>query len=262
MTFTNDLDDEIILREITEENKYIERITRANIKKSCIYIATILSGSLACTITQNPKYVIAGLATAGGVYLIDKTKNLITQRIIDAQNMRDLKNGNINSIKRRNKQNHQKYRLEHPSAFYKKDNQDIEEEIDALILEGPFPMAIFDSEKTTERLLHEYELYNRKYDLPKKTFYYDELLIFVIEIQKTLEKKGLPHRLYTYLTSYFKYILVKCLVIYKEDFSLEDLIDSIDLFTNIDYLPEEIEELKNNIRNKLNQEHRLTKNRK
>lgn len=255
MTFKNDLDNEILRMQICDQREMMYERTKAMTIRTYAALIPFAIGLSTCVIFDNPYFALLGL-TGVGINAFANTKPSLFPRSYKTllKEQMELEAGNWKALRRmQRKRDFQTGRLKinHADAYYNECKEEVEEKLEFPILEGPIPMAILNEEETTQRLLHEYDLYNKKYDLPERTIKEQELEVFVNSIYQALKKKGLPHRLYTYLTEYFKQVLTRRLVDFEEDFRIEDLLRYLYLWEQVDFTKEEIEQIEAQIREKL-----------
>ena len=254
MYFINDLDSKITIAELMEQRQMMREYTNRNFAKTTAYMTALAVSTVSSALTDNPYFLIGGGAIMVTSYAALKVKDAIfnyqaSKAMKEALLNQDVKV--IKNIRYRLSFYQAKLKINSPSAYYLRETEIVKEPIETTILEGPIPMAIFNPEETTNRLFYEYDLFHKKYDLPDLCIKKEEMTIFVDAIAQSLSSKNLPHRLYTYLTDYFQMILVKNLIRYNPQITINDLVNDLNLFTCIDFTEEEIEELKNNINKSL-----------
>lgn len=254
MNFTNDLDNEITIAQILEQRQMMHDYNIKTKQKNISLLALTTLGLTMSTITENPLYLVGGYAIFGGALVASKVHSIIISYKKDFNIYKSMLEGDTIAIKReryREKYRQGKIGFNSPYTYYLRETEIVNEPINTLILKGPIPMAIFNEEETTERLLYEYQQYQKKYLLPSLSLTKDELSILVSSVYRTLVTKNLPHRLYTYLADYFKITLATSLIRYDKELTINDLISSLDLFIYYDYSLDEIKGLQNEIKESL-----------
>lgn len=130
-----------------------------------------------------------------------------------------------------------------PSRFYRKEIEEIEKSF-GFESDNDLPVHFLPKDEVPAQVLDEYEMFNRKYDLPELKITEEELTIFVDKLEKWLKSKMLSHRIYFYTSEYFKRLLAKGLINYWDDLTTDKLTSYLDCFESLEYTEEEIAEFK------------------
>ena len=133
-----------------------------------------------------------------------------------------------------------------PSRFYRKEIEEIEKNF-GYDSANDLPIQFLPKDEVPTQVLDEYEMFNRKYDLPELKITEEELTIFVDKLEQWLKSKMLSHRIYYYTSEYFRRLLAKGLINYWDDLTTDKLISYLDCFESLEYTEEEISEFKKDL---------------
>ncbi len=260
-TFSNNLDTELELYQFSEiieirKNK-MEKRSRTYAIGLGVFTGTIVASSSMSVNNNDPSIIVYGLlgcacvASAVNLYKLHQRGKLF-------YNIDFSKPDEINLKELRKKQRERRLydgdiKIEKGYTFYCENSKDVEE-IFGNESDNDLPIQFLPKAEVPERILHEYDMYALKYDVPQLTINKLDLTIFTDLLEEFLKKKLLSHRIYHYTTMYFRRILIKALVNYQETLSVEDLLSEIDIFEVEEFTKEDINEFKEKIKNTLLQE--------
>ena len=135
--------------------------------------------------------------------------------------------------------------------FHRQNAEDIEKHF-GYESDNDLPIHFLEKSLVSTQVLDEYDMFNKKYDLPILSISEDELKIFIDELEKLLKKKMLSHRIYFYTSEYFKRLLAKGLINYWDEISIKTLLDELYCLEKLEYTEEEIEAFKKELQQILN----------
>lgn len=270
--FKNDLDLYISMiqtDEILESQN--SRLKRHNKEMAlCLAIST---GAIATTTGialhyDKPETLLINLVT---IAIVKSLFNLYTFRKIDKLSYKmDYKNFELPTLEEYRKMlrsNREKARylgsLKYQSAskYHRKNAEDIEFQF-GFESDNNLPINFLEKEKVPNQVLKEYEMFNKKYELPELKVTEEELVIFISELENWLKTKTLSHRIYHYTSHYLKVLLAKGLINYWDEITTNTLTEYLKYIEPEEFTEEEVNEFKTHLIDvfeEYKQSHKLTK---
>ena len=132
--------------------------------------------------------------------------------------------------------------------FYRKNAKDIEKQF-GFDSDNNLPINFLEKEKVPNQILEEYDMFNKKYELPELKISEEEITIFVLELEKCLKTKLLSHRIYYYTSNYFKILLAKGLINYWDEITIKSLTEYLKYIAPEEFTEDEIQVFKHRLIN-------------
>lgn len=258
-TFSNDLDSKITFYQTVEQLKYynlaLEKRTKEFTIKSFIILIPATIGFASTIFSDDYHNALLGLTGAALVFAGDQIRRLITtinykHPKIDPNNLTEKDYYALKRASLDRKRKKGKLEIERAETFYQSSYQNIEEEIPSdIVLDAlNHQIVVLTNDETEKQLLHEYDLYSKKYKVPALNITKEELDIFVSNFYKYLKTKCLYHRLYFYLTEYLEYLIISRMVNFVEEITINDFINELSIFNEDSFTLDEISSLEEQIR--------------
>lgn len=248
--FTNDLSFHLTMiqhEEILDSiNKKHERLLKEMNIKLSVLTGSVVAASTISVLHEKPEVILltlASLALGNSVFdLFSKHRYLKKDKI----DINDLENIDYRKIARENREDARyKGKLQHlsPYRFELENKEEIEEEF-GYSSDNDLPIHFLEQELVPNQVLHEYELFAKRYEVPSLLVTEDELVKFVDRFSELLKIVNQSHRIYYYTSEYMKRLLAKGIVNYWDEIAFDTLISSINIFEQIGLLKEDIEVFK------------------
>lgn len=249
--FTNDLSLHITMIQHEEAVEAINNKYQRQSKELCVK-AGITTGCVVATSTVaisqgKPELLfltLATLAISNSVYNLYSRHRKLKPYKVDYN---DLENIDYRKLARSHREEDRyKGNLRHisPYRFELQDKEEIEEEF-GYSSDNDLPIHFLEQELVPSRVLHEYELYSKRYEVPTLNISEEVFTDFVNKLSNLLKKVNMSHRIYHYTSEYMKRLLAKGIINYWDTISLDTLLEHIDIFEQIEISKEDIEAFKN-----------------
>lgn len=248
--FTNDLSLYISTIEHEEIMESLNKKYARQRKEMCLKTAIVTGGVVvasAISAQQNKPEVMlltmASLALANSVYdLYIKNRQFKKYQI----NYTDLENIDYRNLARTNRERDRiNGKLKHTAPYrYELENKEEIEEEFGYPSDNDLPIHFLELELVPERILHEYEMYGKRYQVPELKIDKETLVEFTNQLSKLLKKVNMSHRIYYYTSEYFRRLTSKGIINYWDEITLDTLINNIDIFTSIELTEEDIKSFK------------------
>lgn len=245
--FKNNIDSDIALIQMEERfqtsKEYFNRIENENAIKLGFMTGALIAGTTISLTQDKPDSIIIAASSCVVINSIHYLHKLTQRKKLsftpDCSNLDNLNYKQLKRIQRQKDKYIGKVKTEKPSTFYSEENQDIKEEF-GYSSDNDLPIQFLEKEKVPQRILREYELYSLKYNVPELTLDENDIELFVNLLEEFLKSKSISHRIYYYTSNYFKRILIKDLINYKDTITIEDFINELYIFQAEEYTEEEI----------------------
>ncbi len=220
--FTNDLREYIEIIQLDEMLSAQTKRVRKNATKTYAYLTTvILSNSLGLgsyLLTDNPKYLYIGV---GGV-VISSLASVIYDEYQKRKYFKSIQNGSKNVMYER---------IGYTAAYHfeKEEAEEINEQF-GHESDNDLPIQFLEKELIRDRLIREYELYRKRYNLPELNITDEELDTYINQIEISTSKTPVAHRLFHHTREYFRLIIAKSILYNWEQINRNTLIENVDLF--------------------------------
>lgn len=246
--FTNDLSFHISIIQHEEIIEAMNEKYRRQRKEMCIKTA-VVTGSVVATSTiamhqDKPEVFIltmASLAIANSLYNLFIQNRKLKQYKIDYKNLSNIDYREL--AKSQRERDRYNGKLKHNAAYrYElEDKEEIEEEF-GYSSDNDLPIHFLELELVPDRVLHEYEMYAKRYDVPELKIDKQTMIEFTNKLSELLKKVNLSHRIYHYTSEYLKRLLAKGIVNYWDEITLDTLLSHMDIFTNVELTEEDIKQ--------------------
>jgi hypothetical protein len=227
-------------------NAKYERQRKSMCLKTAITTGAIVASSTISISESKPEVMLltlASLAIANSVYdLYIKHKNLKPYKI-DHTNLENIDYRKLAKSNRELDRYNGKLRNIAPYRFELENKEEIEEEF-GYQSDNDLPIHFLEQELVPSRVLHEYELYAKRYEVPTLNISEEVFTNFVNKLSNLLKKVNMSHRIYYYTSEYMKRLITLGIINYWEEITLDTLLDHIDIFEQIDISKESIESFK------------------
>lgn len=249
--FTNDLSLYLTMIQHEEELEAIhEKYTRQRKEihtKTIFTTGCFVAGSTISIAQSKPAIFILTLAAVGvcnSVYDLYLKNKALKPYKIDYTDPSNINYRKLAKLHREQDRYNGKLRHVAPYRFELEDKEEIEEEF-GYSSDNDLPVHFLEQELVPSRVLREYELYSKRYEVPELTITEETLTTFVTRFAELLKKVNQSHRIYHYTSEYMRRLLAKGIVNYWDTISLDTLLEHIDIFEQIELSKEDIEEFKN-----------------
>lgn len=249
--FTNDLSLHITMMQHEEAVQAINNKYQKQSKELCVK-AGITTGCVVATstiaISQGKPEILfltlATLAISNSVYNLYTRQKKLKPYKIDYNNLENIDYRKLARYHR--EEDRYKGNLRHisPYRFELNYKEEIEEEF-GYSSDNDLPIHFLEKELVPSRVLHEYELYSKRYEVPSLNIKTEDFTIFVNRLSNLLKKVNMSHRIYHYTSEYMKRLIAKGIINYWEEITLDTLLEHIDIFEQIELSKEDIESFKN-----------------
>ncbi len=246
--FTNDLApyiDVIQYEEIIDSmNEKIRRQSKETLVKTGIITGAVVVSSAVGIYYHNP---LAILITLGSAALTNSLYNLYIQQ-------KHLKKYQINFdnidyrelAKSQREKSRYKGELKHKSSYsYEIDNPEYIEEEFGYSSDNDLPVQFLEQHLVPERVLREYNLYSKRYNVPTLNISEEDLVDFIDKLSDLLKKVNMSHRIYFYTSEYFRRLISKGIINYWDEITLETLLSNLEVFQNLELTEADIHEFIN-----------------
>ena len=248
--FTNDLSFHISMiqhEEIMESiNEKYSRQRKEMCVKTAIVTGSVVSSSTIAMQQEKPEVFLltmASLAIANSFYNLFIQNRKLKPYKIDYNNLDNIDYRKLAKSHRERDRYHGK--LTHNAAYrYELENkQEIEEEF-GYPSDNDLPIHFLELELVPDRVIHEYEMYALRYQVPELKIDKDTIVEFTNKLSELLKKVNMSHRIYHYTSEYFRRLIVKGIINYWDEITIETLINNIDIFMNLELTEEDINKFK------------------
>lgn len=252
--FTNDLSFHISMIEHEEIMESLNAKYARQRKEMCIKTA-IATGCVvaASTISAQQDKPEAMLLTIASLAIVNSLYNLYVQnRKFKAYKIdfNDLENIDYRKLAKSNRER-DRYngKLTHiaPYRYELEYKEEIEEEF-GYSSDNDLPIHFLELEQVPDRVLHEYDMYSKRYQVPELKIDKDTLVEFTNKLSELLKKVNMSHRIYHYTSEYFRRLIAKGIINYWDEITLDTLVSNMDIFTNIELTEEDINEFKQSLK--------------
>lgn len=246
--FTNDLTpyiDIIQYEEIVESlNERFRRQNKETLVKTGIVTGAVGVSSAIGIYQHNP---LAILIAIGSVTIANSIYNLYIQH-------KHLNNHQINPDNidfrelARSQRERARYKgeLEYKSPYsYELSNPEYIEEEFGYSSDNDLPVQFLEQHLVPERVLREYNLYSKRYNVPILNITEEDLVYFVNKLSELLKKVNMSHRIYFYTSEYFRRLISKGIINYWDEINLETILSNLEVFQNLKLTEEDIQEFIN-----------------
>ena len=243
--FTNDLApyiDIIQYEEIVESlNERFRRQNKETLVKTGIVTGAVGVSSAIGIYQHNP---LAILIAIGSVTIANSIYNLYIQH-------KHLNNHQINPdnidfrelARKQRERDRYKGKLKYKSSYsYELSTPEYIEEEFGHSSDNDLPVQFLEQHLVPERILREYELYSKRYNVPQLNISEDEIVDFVNKLSELLKKVNMSHRIYFYTSEYFKRLISKGIINYWDEITLETLLSQLEVFKRLELTDEDIKE--------------------
>jgi len=252
--FTNNLSLHITAIEHEEIMEAIYEKSRRTQKELSVKLAvatgTVVASSTIALKGGQPELfliAVATLAVANSLYnLYIQNKHLKPYKI-DYKNLNNVDYRKLAKSQRERARFEGKLTFTSPYRYELENKEEIEEEF-GHSGDNDLPVQFLEQELVPSRVLHEYDLYSKRYQVPTLTITEEELTDFVNKFSELLKKVNMSHRIYHYTSEYFKRLLSKGIINYWDEITFETLLNELDIFMGIDLTQEDIEEFRTNFK--------------
>lgn len=253
--FTNDLSMELSMvqhEEILESltSKYTRQKKEMIVKTGILTGAIVASGTIGLA-EGKPEVILitmASLGIANSLYHLYIQNKKLKPYKIDYKNIESIDYRALAKSQRERDRYNGKLQPQAPYRYEKAEKEEIEEEF-GYSSDNDLPIHFLEKDLVPERVLHEYDLYSKKYEVPQLNVSKDIIVDFVNKLSELLKKVNLSHRIYFYTSEYFKRLICKGLINYWDEINLDTFISQLDVFEGLEgLLPEDIEELKKQLK--------------
>ena len=248
--FNNDLSLHITAIEHEEIMESIYERTRRQNKEMSVKTG-IATGAIVAssTISLNQGHPEILLATLGVLVVSNTLYNLYIKNKhlkpykVDYSDIKNIDYRKLAKEQRERARYEGKLTFTSPYRYELENKEEIEEEF-GHPGDNELPVHFLEQELVPSRVLHEYELYSKRYQVPTLTITEEELTIFVNKFSELLKKVNMSHRIYHYTSEYFKRLITKGIINYWDEITLDTLLNELDIFLGIDLAQEDIEEFR------------------
>lgn len=243
--FTNDLTYYISIIQHEEMLDSInERFERQ--RKDSIIIIGLTTGAVVAAgtfgiLANQPLAVLLGLASVGltqSIYDLHQNRKYLNQSLTDLSNIdyREL-------ARKQRERDRYKGKLKYKSSYsYELSTPEYIEEEFGHSSDNDLPVQFLEQHLVPERILREYELYSKRYNVPQLNISEDEIVDFVNKLSELLKKVNMSHRIYFYTSEYFKRLISKGIINYWDEITLETLLSQLEVFKRLELTDEDIKE--------------------
>lgn len=252
--FTNDLSLYLTMIQHEESieainNKY-QRQSKELCVKAGITTGCVVASSTIAISQGKPELLfltLATLAIGNSVYNLYTRHKKLKPYKIDYNNLENIDYRKLAKSQREEARYNAKLHHVSPYRFELEDKEEIEEEF-GYPSDNDLPIHFLEQELVPARVLHEYELYSKRYEVPTLEISEEDLTTFVTRFAELLKKVNLSHRIYHYTSEYMKRLLAKGIINFWDTISLDTLLEHIDIFEQIDLSAQDIVEFKNHFK--------------
>ncbi len=248
--FTNDLSAHITLIQHEEMLESLNAKYKRNGKemaiKTGIVTGAVVASSTIAVQTNHPEVMLltmCTLAIANHLYdLYIKNKKLKPYKI-DYKNINNIDYRQIAKSHRENDRYNGKLTFTSPYRYELQDKEEVEEEF-GYSSDNDLPSHFLEQQLVPSRMIREYELYSKRYQVPTLNITEEQLTIFINKLVELLKKVNLSHRIYYYGSEYMKRLIAKGIINYWDEINFQTILDHMDIFTNIELSENDIQEFK------------------
>lgn len=252
--FTNDLSFHLTMiqhDEILESinNKYARQRKEMAVKTGIITGAIVATSTIAIRGDKPEVFLLtmASLAIVNSLYNLYIQNKKLKPYKIDYENPDNIDYRALAKSQRERDRYNGKLTHTAPYRYERKDKEEIEEEF-GYKSDNDLPIHFLEQHLVADRVLHEYELYSKRYEVPELNISKEVLEDFVNKLSNLLKKVNLSHRIYYYTSEYFKRLIAKGIINYWDEITLDTLLNHLEVFESIELTKEDIEEFKEQLK--------------
>lgn len=248
--FTNDLSFHLTMiqhEELLESiNAKFERQRKEMFVKLGVLTGTIVASSTISISEQKPEVfllTLASLAIGNSIFdMVTKHRKLKPYKV-DLNNLENIDYRKLAKSHREQDRYDGKLRTIAPYRFELENKEEIEEEF-GYSSDNDLPIHFLEQDLVPQQVLHEYDMYSKRYEVPTLNITEEQLTTFVNNLSELLKKVNLSHRIYHYTSEYLKRLLSKGIINYWDEISLDTLLEHISIFEQLELSKEDIETFK------------------
>lgn len=248
--FTNDLS--TVLTFVQHEEildsinaKYSRQRKEMSLKLGIATGAIVASSTIAAS-EQKPEIMLltmASLALINSLYNIFIQNRKLKPYKLDYNNLENIDYRALAKSQRERDRYNGKLTHTAPYRYEKEDKEEIEEEF-GYKSDNDLPIQFLEQELVPERVIHEYELYSKRYEVPELNISQEAITDFVNKLSILLKKVNLSHRIYYYTSEYFQRLIAKGIINYWDEITLDTLLSHLDVFIVLGLTDEDLKEFK------------------